>query len=89
MEATKNWSFEPDLDEKQTWLNVGTASNCVLPFRMKDKFWQIGAQIFIMIVLLGTEKSLIWPTLTIRMCWSYETWLHSYLECYFLEIVYT
>ena len=62
--GNKELKLEPDLDVKQTWLDIGTLPNHMLPFGMKDKFWEMGARRFIM----GTEKCLIWSTLTIQIC---------------------
>ncbi|CAD5208802.1 unnamed protein product [Bursaphelenchus xylophilus] len=34
--------LEPDLECKQIWLDIGIPENRILPFSMKDNFWEMG-----------------------------------------------
>ena len=40
--GNKELKLEPDLDVKQIWLDIGIPPNRVLPFGMKDNFWEMG-----------------------------------------------
>ena len=66
--GNKELKLEPDMDVKQILLDIGTAPNHMLPFGIKDNFWEMGAQRSIM----GTEKCLIWSTLMIQICWIFK-----------------
>ncbi|KAI6172325.1 Alanine--tRNA ligase [Aphelenchoides besseyi] len=40
--GNKDAGLGPDLDSKQIWLDIGVPESRILPFGMKDNFWEMG-----------------------------------------------
>ncbi|XP_063712828.1 alanine--tRNA ligase, cytoplasmic-like isoform X4 [Symsagittifera roscoffensis] len=40
--GNKELGLEPDEECRQIWLDLGIPASCVLPFDMKDNFWEMG-----------------------------------------------